>query len=159
MSAKRVDGHVCDHCGTVAEAAGPWTGTLSINSDWDLDEVIWIDLPVAVLVKAHKIKQDQAIPLATIRLKYERRRRRMPRPKWFGEKLLGAAERREYNRKVRELDQQREREVMEYERQMEQRIEERSGMGRGRHSEPCGRPQRSLLDKWRWNKRDGGASI
>ncbi|KAK6864114.1 hypothetical protein PG995_000642 [Apiospora arundinis] len=145
------DGHMCDHCDTVAEAAGPSPGALTVHSAWDLEEVAYIDLQPAVWVKSMQLKQEHHIVLATKKLKYERRRRQLPTaPKWLGPALarniLEPRERRTYDRKVRKLDELRRRQVLDYESRMMEKIDGRCGTGGGgRHSEPRGRPEEKYL--------------
>lgn len=141
---RRAQEHTCEHCNTAAESSGSWrplTGddALSEHSVWDLDEVDPVDLRGAVFNLSILLEQEKVICLATIKLKYEKRRQRIPKWLQFSRGVLDPLEKREYDRKRRELDGRLLNEIMHYEASVKARFADR------RHSAPEARPAGGFL--------------
>ncbi|KAK8139004.1 hypothetical protein PG984_002384 [Apiospora sp. TS-2023a] len=133
--------HTCDHCGDVAESAHwrPRSDALSEYSVWDLDEVHPVDLRGAVFNLTIQLEQEKAVYLATIKLKYEKRRQRIPKWLGFSRGVLESLEKLEYGHKRRELDNRLLNEILHYEAGVKGKFADR------RHSDPDARPTRGFL--------------
>ena len=141
---RAIQEHTCEHCDTVAESSGYWRplsgdDALSEYSVWDLDEVDPVDLRGAVYSLTIFLEQEKNICLATIKLKYEKRRQRIPKWLKFSQGVLDPLEKREYDRKRRELDNRLLKEILHYEASIKAKFTDR------RHSAPETRPAESLL--------------
>ncbi|KAK8026795.1 hypothetical protein PG991_003851 [Apiospora marii] len=134
----------CDHCDTAAESSGHWrpspaTTPCPSTRSQDLDEVDPVDLRGAVYSLTIFLEQEKNICLATIKLKYEKRRQRIPKWLKFSRGVLDPLEKREYDRKRRELDDRLLNEILHYEASVKARFTDR------RHSAPEARPAESFL--------------